>query len=201
MSHCGRPTKSDRPCVALRVHEPYPNAEAWAAPACVAHLTQEERAEWLAVFSRSEKSVRDAAAARPAACWDWPVEPWHRRRARLAAQCEYLEQCERLARSLLADWQEERCAVCGGRRVRLVLDHDHATGLVRGLLCASCNICEGSAALGSALGRYRSRNPASILGLRIRYEHPIYGYVGPQPRGDLPIDEDHPVYVLGRLLA
>ena len=37
--------------------------------------------------------------------------------------------------------QEGRCALCGRRpgRVRLALDHDHATGEARGLLCSTCN--------------------------------------------------------------
>lgn len=40
------------------------------------------------------------------------------------------------------DWQDRRCAVCG-QRGDLVRDHCHDTGLVRGLLCRSCNVCEG----------------------------------------------------------
>lgn len=41
--------------------------------------------------------------------------------------------------------QGGRCAICGGTRVRsdsdgkLVVDHDHATGAVRALLCSPCN--------------------------------------------------------------
>jgi hypothetical protein len=52
----------------------------------------------------------------------------------------------------LAKQQNYRCAVCGsvprphsakrGER-QLHIDHDHATGLVRGLLCASCNSAIG----------------------------------------------------------
>ncbi len=34
--------------------------------------------------------------------------------------------------------QEGRCAICKKRR-RLVVDHSHADGYVRGLLCNGCN--------------------------------------------------------------
>lgn len=36
------------------------------------------------------------------------------------------------------------CAVCGNAE-KLVLDHDHETGLVRGILCNSCNMALGYA--------------------------------------------------------
>jgi Recombination endonuclease VII len=41
----------------------------------------------------------------------------------------------------LLEAQGGRCAICGNRprKQRLAVDHDHATGEVRGLLCKRCN--------------------------------------------------------------
>lgn len=36
--------------------------------------------------------------------------------------------------------QGNKCALCGGEMKRPVVDHDHQTGAVRGILCHPCNI-------------------------------------------------------------
>ncbi len=50
------------------------------------------------------------------------------------------------AQRMLRKLQDGRCAICQEYRERLLVDHDPATGFVRGLLCHSCN---------HALGRFR----------------------------------------------
>lgn len=39
----------------------------------------------------------------------------------------------------LYEQQEGRCAICRGAHEVLVVDHDHETGEIRGLLCHNCN--------------------------------------------------------------
>jgi hypothetical protein len=65
--------------------------------------------------------------------------------------------------------QGGRCAVCR-QAVPLEADHDHATGLLRGMLCRPCNVAEGKAisALTSyvpdpRLEVYRANPPAACL--------------------------------------
>lgn len=35
--------------------------------------------------------------------------------------------------------QENACAICKGTTSTLCIDHDHSSGVVRGLLCSNCN--------------------------------------------------------------
>ncbi len=63
-----------------------------------------------------------------------------------------------------AEWQElferqgRRCAICGEGGTRWSVDHDHATGRIRGILCRACN---------TGIGLFRD-DPARLLSA-IRY--------------------------------
>jgi hypothetical protein len=86
--------------------------------------------------------------------------------------------------AVLRTWQAGRCAICGATGRRMVCDHDHETGLVRGWLCSSCNTREGVAIgiPGTVMASYRERHPTAILGLTIRYRDPLTGqHVAPEP--------------------
>lgn len=68
---------------------------------------------------------------------------------------------------LLSHVQDGQCSICQ-RRVPLVLDHNHYTGIVRGALCASCNGREGGGGFGppqlvAETDAYRERPPAAWL--------------------------------------
>jgi hypothetical protein len=59
--------------------------------------------------------------------------------------------------------QDGKCAICnsceaGGNSVRFHVDHDHASGSVRGLLCSRCNRLIGAA-----------EESGTILGSALRY--------------------------------
>lgn len=66
------------------------------------------------------------------------------------------------------------CAICGQSETRprsLSVDHDHATGAIRGLLCDSCNV--GIARLGEDPGRLHAA--AEYLQ---RYERRDWNFTG-----------------------
>lgn len=142
--------------------------------------------------------VRNAARAprTEPACWEWEVTDELRSAAARLGPRDFRDVC-----GLLDDWQDERCAICGRSTVRRgeVVDHDHVTALVRGLLCRSCNGQEGHS--GEALfERYRERPPAVILGFKVTYYTPIHGWARPEPEEDDDLDAS-PVFHLAKYLA
>lgn len=75
------------------------------------------------------------------------------------------------ATQVLRRWQAGACAMCSARPQRLLVDHCHRTGLVRGLLCTSCNTAEGLQSAPSFVA-YRGRPPAVMLGVDEMYGSP-----------------------------
>lgn len=74
-------------------------------------------------------------------------------------------------------YQGKRCAICGratGATRKLSVDHDHKTGLVRGLLCRPCNDILGhlrdDPEAARRLVRYLVQPPAAALGIRAVHE-------------------------------
>lgn len=64
-----------------------------------------------------------------------------------------------LTRAQYDEMAEKGCAICGGQPSdRLYVDHDHKTGMVRGLLCHQCN---------SGLGMFK--DDKSLLAKAIEY--------------------------------
>ncbi|MEU6093111.1 endonuclease domain-containing protein [Streptomyces sp. NPDC047085] len=80
--------------------------------------------------------------------------------------------------------QEGRCATCSGPPQ--VIDHDHVTGLVRGLLCYECNTAEGACATDIAL----SRHPRECYFNSYRFNPPgaSFSWYWPDPRRSGGID-------------
>jgi hypothetical protein len=96
------------------------------------------------------------------ACWKWEVPDLSHLR-----DIDEFDH-EGLLELALGEWQSGRCAMCG-RSADLRLDHDHKTGLVRGLLCHSCNINEGmQQRADSPFEQYRQKSPVAMLGIKIR---------------------------------
>jgi hypothetical protein len=109
------------------------------------------------------------------ACWEWEVTDLSH-----LHDIDELD-CNGLLELALRKWQAGRCAMCG-KSADLRLDHDHKTGLVRGLLCHDCNTNEGmQQSADSPFEKYREKSPAMMLGIEIRYFNQFTGnYAEPE---------------------
>lgn len=86
--------------------------------------------------------------------------------------------------ALVEAWQAGSCALCGAPDVAAPkVDHCHRTGLIRGLLCHTCNGAEGRQWGTPWIVQYRIRPPAVILGATEPYSRKPYQAegVGPVP--------------------
>lgn len=178
---CTATTRSGRPCKAPSSR--WPRGVDGNPQLCGRHLPLHLREIRDAGFDEAERRHHERLAARDPACWSWDAA--------------VPENCED-GRSAFRAWHAGRCAVCGYRDVGLVEDHDHETGLIRGLLCRSCN---GREPHDDGLFRkYREQTPAQILGIHLRYWDPWNGYAQPRAANPNQLD-NHPAYALAARLA
>lgn len=69
-------------------------------------------------------------------------DPRYKRQQWIATlRCRYGLESGEFDRLLIE--QAGRCAICGAPLIRALVDHNHETGKVRGLLCDGCNLCVG----------------------------------------------------------
>jgi len=87
---------------------------------------------------------------------------------------------------ILRAFQQDRCAICGYKD-DLQMDHCHESGLIRGLLCRSCNVGEGKSNHPKYVA-YRKVYPTKILGLKIPYRLYVSGYPPPPYFGEFELD-------------
>lgn len=183
---CGKPTKKGTPCDRLRSR--MVGSEVEYADGCYRHMSPAFKVE-----KESRRTNEEEDLASDPACWAWPVpddlENWTYPQGEVIndrltdeALATLMDGPEAKASAILRRWQSGRCAICG-RHETLVADHDHSTGMVRGLLCRPCNTREGTYRSPNTLyGRYRERHPTEMLGLQIRYRDPSTGrYAEPEP--------------------
>jgi hypothetical protein len=99
------------------------------------------------------------------------VASWREKRAVFLSWPIQLPDSPGSTREKLWLWHAGRCAICGELR-KLVEDHCHQSGLVRGFLCHSCN----SNPRGPH-GAYSQNPPTLVLGIKLYYRN----YAPPSP--------------------
>lgn len=160
---CGRPRKTDQqPCELWRA------TYVWGglvAPACVHHLTDQERTDWEAFKAARTAERRAKDEAEEPACWSWPTHE--------SVRLALASPDQKTREDAFFDWHQGRCAVCGGNmRGDLVEDHCYNSGMTRGYLCRGCNISEGSSPA-PVFRKYREYPPAFIVNHCREYRSPF----------------------------
>ena len=96
----------------------------------------------MASLYESEKKFKHAEHLLPRERPQPAYLQWQRNAERSGKDIPLLEGFKGLEE--LFNWQEKRCAMCGFEHDKIVMDHCHESGLIRGLLCQPCNLNESS---------------------------------------------------------
>lgn len=199
---CTATTVVGRPCKAQASQ--WPQGVGGDPQSCGRHLPVELREVRDAGFAELERRRTERLDAREPECWSWAPEiPLDRITGEYGWDPDrftprFQTGDEQALRIALAAWHGRRCAVCGFRDPRLIDDHDHDTGLIRGLLCRSCNGREPHD--DGLFGKYRERPPARILGIHLRYWDHFHGWAQPRTIDPNRLD-NHPAYALAAKLG
>ena len=120
----------------------------------------------MAGLYETEKKFKHAEHLRPTDRPQPAYLQWQHNTERWDQKASLLEGSEGLDE--LWGWQENRCAMCGFEDSKIVMDHCHESGLIRGLLCHSCNLNESS----NDEFRwqiYRKFPPTTLLNVKVFY--------------------------------
>jgi hypothetical protein len=90
-------------------------------------ISRKRCAEW---YSRNKERTNARATK-----WRHSNREWETLNVRLRCYGLTLDQFH-----AIYERQDFSCAICGKDDVKLVIDHCHSTGIVRGLLCTRCNV-------------------------------------------------------------
>lgn len=201
-ARCTAATTSGRPCKGRA--SDWPRGVDGDPQLCGTHLPVALREIRDTGFAEQERRRIERLDAREPVCWSWaPAIPLDRIADEYGWSADdftprFRERDEQALRIAFDAWHGRRCAVCGFRNLRLVEDHDHDTGLIRGLLCRSCN---GREPHDDGLFRkYRERPPARILDIHLRYYDPWHGWAQPRAIDPNRLD-NHPAYALAAKLG
>jgi len=69
-----------------------------------------------------------------------------RKKKKASEGTKHIKLCRKVSKedyAMMLAWSGGKCAICGNEPIgtkRLVVDHNHTTGNIRGLLCHYCNL-------------------------------------------------------------
>jgi alpha-D-ribose 1-methylphosphonate 5-triphosphate diphosphatase PhnM len=113
-----------------------------ACPRCQGTLRYKARPDLCVMCQRERLNKRQSAKAHKNYQREYQKTEKYRvykRQKRAADRFAKYQLTHEQATTMLTE-QHGRCAICETTLVKYAIDHDHTTGVVRGLLCNSCNL-------------------------------------------------------------